>query len=206
MQRAIDWVFAMQCKNGGWASFDKDNTKMIFQYIPFADHNAMLDPPTVDITGRVLEMLARYGYTRERQARQEGDPVHPERAGAGRQLVWPLGRELPLWHVAGAARIGGDGRGPHEPACSRRRSGCAWCRMLTAAGARRCGTYDDPPLARHGPSTASQTAWAVMGLLAAGDTRSEPCSAASSTCCERNGRMATGTKTSTPGRASRSFT
>ena len=55
----------MQCRNGGWASFDKDNTKMIFQYIPFADHNAMLDPPTVDITGRILEMLATYGYTRE---------------------------------------------------------------------------------------------------------------------------------------------
>ena len=54
----------MQCKNGGWASFDRDNTKMIFQYIPFADHNAMLDPPTVDITGRILEMLATYGYTR----------------------------------------------------------------------------------------------------------------------------------------------
>jgi len=64
-ERAIAWEFAMQCKNGGWGSFDKDNTKMIFQYIPFADHNAMLDPPTVDITGRMLEMLAGYGYTRE---------------------------------------------------------------------------------------------------------------------------------------------
>jgi squalene-hopene/tetraprenyl-beta-curcumene cyclase len=64
-QRAIEWEFAMQCKNGGWGSFDKDNTKMIFQYIPFADHNAMLDPPTVDITGRILEMLATYGYTRD---------------------------------------------------------------------------------------------------------------------------------------------
>ncbi|MGP8272046.1 MAG: squalene--hopene cyclase [Terracidiphilus sp.] len=61
-QRAVEWVMAMQCKNGGWGSFDKDNTKMIFQYIPFADHNAMLDPPTVDITGRMLEMLASYGY------------------------------------------------------------------------------------------------------------------------------------------------
>ncbi|MDE3163125.1 MAG: squalene--hopene cyclase, partial [Acidobacteriota bacterium] len=49
-ERAIAWEFAMQCKGGGWGSFDKDNTKMIFQYIPFADHNAMLDPPTVDIT------------------------------------------------------------------------------------------------------------------------------------------------------------
>ncbi len=59
--RAIDWVLSMQCKDGGWAAFDKDNTRMVFQYVPFADHNAMLDPPTVDITGRVLEMLATYG-------------------------------------------------------------------------------------------------------------------------------------------------
>ena len=44
VQRAIDWIFSMQCKNGGWASFDKDNDKMVFQHIPFADHNAMLDP------------------------------------------------------------------------------------------------------------------------------------------------------------------
>src|ERR1035441_7287402 len=64
-ERAIEWEFAMQCRNGGWGSFDKDNTKMIFQYIPFADHNAMLDPPTADITGRILEMLANYGYTRD---------------------------------------------------------------------------------------------------------------------------------------------
>jgi len=44
VQRAIDWMLSMQCKNGGWASFDKDNDKMVFQHIPFADHNAMLDP------------------------------------------------------------------------------------------------------------------------------------------------------------------
>ena len=72
-QRAIDWVMAMQCKNGGWASFDKDNTKKIFESIPFADHNAMIDPPTVDITGRMLEMLASYGYTQRGQARGSGD-------------------------------------------------------------------------------------------------------------------------------------
>src|SRR5579864_8116249 len=64
-ERAIEWILSMQCKNGGWASFDKDNDRMVFQYVPFADHNAMLDPPTVDITGRVLEMLAAYGYSRE---------------------------------------------------------------------------------------------------------------------------------------------
>src|SRR4051794_797153 len=63
VKRGLDWELSMQCRGGGWASFDKDNDRMIFQYIPFADHNAMLDPPTVDITGRVLECLAAYGYS-----------------------------------------------------------------------------------------------------------------------------------------------
>src|SRR6185437_12918954 len=68
VQRAIEWIFSMQCKNGGWASFDKDNDRMVFQHIPFADHNAMLDPATVDITGRILEMLATYGYDKNHPA------------------------------------------------------------------------------------------------------------------------------------------
>ncbi len=68
VQRAIDWILSMQCKNGGWASFDKDNDSMVFQHIPFADHNAMLDPATVDITGRILEMLATYGYDKNHPA------------------------------------------------------------------------------------------------------------------------------------------
>ena len=111
-QRAIAWEFAMQCRNGGWGSFDKDNTKMIFQYIPFADHNAMLDPPTVDITGRMLEMLAVYGYTRDDKRVAAGHQVHLRRAGAGRKLVRPLGRQLHLRDISGAAR----------PRCHRRRS------------------------------------------------------------------------------------
>src|SRR6266576_3743267 len=68
VERAIDWILSMQCKNGGFASFDKDNDRMVFQYIPFADHNAMLDPPTVDITGRILEMFATYGYDKNHRA------------------------------------------------------------------------------------------------------------------------------------------
>ena len=103
-QRALDWIFAMQCKNGGWASFDKDNTKMIFEYIPFADHNAMLDPPTVDITGRILEMLANYGYTRDDKRVEKAIQFVLKRAGVRRKLVRPLGRQLSLRHVPRAAR------------------------------------------------------------------------------------------------------
>ncbi len=173
-ERAIAWEFAMQCRNGGWGSFDKDNTKMIFQYIPFADHNAMLDPPTVDITGRILEMLATYGYTRADKRVEKAIKFIFSRAGAGRKLVWPLGRELHLRDFSGAARAG-----RHRASIiwsrrfSRPRSGFAWCRTPTAAGARPAAATTIPTRAGVGPSTPSQTAWALLGLLAAGDDRSD---------------------------------
>ncbi len=63
-QRALDWLFAMQSKDGGWAAFDVDNNWGILTHVPFADHNAMLDPTCADITGRTLEALAAQGYDR----------------------------------------------------------------------------------------------------------------------------------------------
>src|SRR5260370_37045929 len=59
--RGINWVLSMQSSDGGWAAFDIDNTKAIFTYIPFADHNAMIDPPTADVTSRVMEVLGLVG-------------------------------------------------------------------------------------------------------------------------------------------------
>jgi squalene-hopene/tetraprenyl-beta-curcumene cyclase len=172
-QRALDWIFAMQCKNGGWAAFDRDNTKMIFQYIPFADHNAMLDPPTVDITGRILEMLANYGYTRrdkrvERAIQfvlkeQESDGSWFGRWGVnylyGTFLVLRGLEDMGVWS--------------HEPPIQQ---AAEWIRMVQNADGgwgETCGSYDDPGERGIGPSTPSQTAWAVLGLLAAGDTRSD---------------------------------
>lgn len=172
-KRAIDWVLAMQCRNGGWASFDKDNTKMIFQYIPFADHNAMLDPPSVDITGRVLEMLAAYGYTRDNAqvkkaiefiyASQESDGSWFGRWGVnylyGTFLVLRGLEAMGIWN--------------HEPQIQQ---AAEWIRMVQNADGgwgETCGSYDDSLTRGTGPSTASQTSWAILGLLAAGDTRSD---------------------------------
>jgi len=172
-QRAIDWIFAMQCKNGGWASFDKDNTRMVFQHIPFADHNAMLDPPTVDITGRVLEMLATYGFTQEDKRVKKAikfilSEQEPDGSWFGRWGVnYIYGTALVL---RGLQAIGVD---HHEPYIQQ---GAEWLRMVQNADGgwgETCGSYDDPTTRGIGPSTPSQTAWAVMGLLAAGDTRSE---------------------------------
>ncbi len=172
-KRAIEWIFAMQCKNGGWASFDKDNTKMIFQYIPFADHNAMLDPPTVDITGRVLEMLATYGYTRKDRRVEKAikfifSEQEPDGSWFGRWGVnYLYGTFLVL---RGLEAIG---IWNHEPQIQQ---AAEWIRSVQNADGgwgETCGSYDDPVTRGIGPSTPSQTAWAILGLLAAGDTRSD---------------------------------
>ncbi len=172
-QRAIEWVFGMQCKSGGWASFDKDNTKKIFESIPFADHNAMIDPPTADITGRALEMLAAYGYTRrdprvERAIQFILREQEPDGAWFGRWGVnYLYGTFLVLRGLEAM------GYWNHEAPVQQ---AAEWIRMVQNSDGgwgETCGSYDDPSTRGIGPSTPSQTAWAVLGLLAAGDTRSD---------------------------------
>jgi squalene-hopene/tetraprenyl-beta-curcumene cyclase len=173
VQRAIDWIFSMQCKNGGWASFDKDNDRMVFQHIPFADHNAMLDPPTVDITGRILEMLATYGYDKNHRAVKKAlkfirDEQEADGSWFGRWGVnYVYGTALVL---RGLEAMAID---HHEPYIQQ---AAEWIRMVQnpdGGWGETCGSYDDPNTKGIGPSTPSQTAWAVMGLLAANDTRSD---------------------------------
>jgi squalene-hopene/tetraprenyl-beta-curcumene cyclase len=172
-QRAILWEFAMQCRNGGWGSFDKDCTKMVFENIPFADHNAMLDPPTVDITGRMLEMLAAYGYTRDDPRVDKAvkfifSQQEPDGSWFGRWGVnYVYGTFLVL---RGLAAIG---VGSGEPRIQRAAQWIRSAQNSDGGWGETCGTYDDPSTRGRGPSTPSQTAWAVLGLLAAGDDRSD---------------------------------
>ena len=173
MRRGLAWVFAMQNRNGGWASFDKDNDKMILQYVPYADHNAMLDPATEDITARTLEMASYYGYTR-------GDPrirraieflrQRQEEDGSwfGR---WGVNYLYGTWQVLrGLARIGEDIRSAMFQRAT------TWLKSVQnedGGWGETCRSYDDPVAFKaKGPSTASQTAWALMGLINAGDARS----------------------------------
>ena len=172
-QRAIEWEMAMQCRNGGWGSFDKDNTKMIFQYIPFADHNAMLDPPTADITGRLLEMLAAYGYTRDdKRVKKAIDFIFKEQEPDGRWFGrWGVNYLYGTYLVLrGLEAIGVDRNEPQM------QQAAEWIRMVQnpdGGWGETCGSYDDPNLRGVGTSTPSQTAWAMLGLLAAGDDRSD---------------------------------
>jgi squalene-hopene/tetraprenyl-beta-curcumene cyclase len=172
-RRALTWEFAMQCRNGGWGSFDKDCAKTIFESIPFADHNAMLDPPTADITGRVLETLVAYGYTLDdERLKRAVDFVlalqEPDGSWFGRWGVnYVYGTFLVL---RGLDVVGMDRSDP------RIQRAAAWIRSVQhedGGWGETCGTYDDPATRGIGPSTPSQTAWGILALLAAGDHASE---------------------------------
>ncbi len=172
-QRAIEWIFAMQSKSGGWAGFDKDNTKRIFESIPFADHNAMIDPPTVDLTGRILEMLATYGYTRRDPRVEKAVQFVLKNQESDGSWFGRWGVNYIYGTFLALRGLGAQGYWNHEPAIQQ---AAEWIRMVQNSDGgwgETCGTYDDPATRGIGPSTPSQTAWAVLGLLAAGDTRSD---------------------------------
>jgi squalene-hopene/tetraprenyl-beta-curcumene cyclase len=173
VQRAIDWILSMQCRNGGWASFDKDNDRMVFQYVPFADHNAMLDPATVDITGRILEMLATYGYDKNHKAVKKAiDFIRKEQETDGSWFGrWGVNYIYGTMLVLrGLEAVGVD---HHEPYVQQ---AAEWLRMVQnpdGGWGESLASYDDANQKGIGPSTASQTAWAVLGLMAANDMRSD---------------------------------
>ena len=162
------WMCAMQNRDGGWGAFDKDNDREFLCYVPFADHNAMIDPSTPDLTARVLECLGTLG-------RRPGDPVVDRAVRYLRETQeadgswfgrWGVNYIYGTWQVlSGLERVG---IGPHDEAVS---AGADWLEAYQ----QPCGgwgetarSYDDPSLRGQGRATASQTAWAILGLLAAG--------------------------------------
>ena len=96
----------LQSRNGGWAAFDADNLEYYLNNIPFADHGALLDPPTEDVTARCVSMLAQLGETAGDQQgdARTGSPICAARSSPEGQLVRPLGHELHLRHLVGAVR------------------------------------------------------------------------------------------------------
>jgi squalene-hopene/tetraprenyl-beta-curcumene cyclase len=170
VQRGLRWMLDMQSANGGWGAFDVDNVREIWNEIPFADMKAMLDAPTADLTGRGLEILGHFGYTlASRQAERALDFVtesqEPDGSWWGR---WGVNYLYGTWSVlTGLARMGFGADDPRV----RRAAGWLCSRQNPDGGfGESPGTYEDPsPSGRgRGPSTASQTAWALMGLVAAG--------------------------------------
>ena len=165
--RAIDWLRAMQSRNGGWGAFDIDNTKQFVTQIPFADFGATLDPPTEDVTAHIVEALALEGESSETKTmRRALDYLWStqERDGSwfgrwGVNYIYGLGAVVPALIAAG--------EDPQQP---RVRRAARWLEQHQNADGgwgETCASYDDPSLRGRGPSTASQTAWALLALLAA---------------------------------------
>ena len=169
LQRGLKWMMTFQCKDGGWAAFDKDCTKNILEKVPFADHNAMLDPECADITARILELLGYEGWsTSHHQVRDALDYVKAQQEEDGSWYGrWGVNYIYGTWQVLRGMRA--LKLNMNEDWLVR---GGAWLESVQhedGGWGERCNTYDDPVFKGQGPSTASQTAWAVMGLCAFGN-------------------------------------
>ena len=172
-RRAINWLLAMQSEDGGWAAFDVDNNWAVLNEVPFADHNAMLDPTCPDITGRVLECLCRRGMAGHESVRR-GVRYLLQGAGEGRKLVRPLGRELHLRIVPGDARSGGEPVARERwTRLPRRRAGCARIQNPDGGWGESCASYERDHFVS-APSCPSQTAWAVAGPAGGRRSRLQP--------------------------------
>lgn len=166
IKRGLGWTIGMQSGNGGWAAFDIDNTLDLLNRIPFADMKAMIDPPTADVTGRMLELMGAYHFDASdpRAARAVEflrRTQEPSGAWWGR---WGVNYVYGTWSVLAGLRALGEDLGG-EPI----RRAVAWLKSVQnpdGGFGEDCRSYDDPSLAGQGKSTASQTAWAVLGLLA----------------------------------------
>ncbi len=169
LRRALKWMMTFQCRDGGWAAFDKDCTKSILEKVPFADHNAMLDPECADITSRILELLGAEGWDiNHPQIQRALAYIKSQQESDGSWYGrWGVNYIYGTWQVLrGLRALGLD---MSEPWLLSARSWLENVQHDDGGWGERCNTYDDPVFKARGPSTASQTAWALMGLLAFDD-------------------------------------
>ncbi|MCE9620460.1 MAG: squalene--hopene cyclase [Planctomycetes bacterium] len=162
--RGVAWTLAMQNDDGGWAAFDRTRDRKVYEYVPFADHNAIQDPSCPDITGRVLECLSWHGITVDHPAVRRAvkyikSRQEPEGCFFGR---WGVNYIYGTWQaVIGPIRCGVS---PNEEWIAR---AGAWIKSVQkpdGSFGESANSYIDPTLKGQGVSTASQTAWGAMIL------------------------------------------
>ncbi|MEO1136338.1 MAG: squalene--hopene cyclase [Pseudomonadota bacterium] len=168
IEKGLNWLIGMQCKNGGWGAFDKDNNKQILTKIPFCDFGEALDPPSVDVTAHIIEAFGKLGIGKDHpsmvraldyiKTEQEADGAWFGRWGVN--YIYGTGAVLPALEA-----IGEDMSQPYI------RKASDWLILHQnddGGWGESCASYMDPKQMGRGKSTASQTAWALMGLAAVG--------------------------------------
>ncbi|HEX4637976.1 MAG TPA: squalene--hopene cyclase [Chthoniobacterales bacterium] len=168
-RRALDWQMSFQCRDGGWAAFDKNVTTPWLEDMPFADHNAILDPTCSDLTARTLELL---GYIKfNPKVRSVRDAIHylieTQESDGSWYGRWGVNYIYGTWQVLrGLRAIGYD---MTQDWIVRGRDWLESCQNDDGGWGETCATYENAATKGIGKSTASQTAWAIMGICACGD-------------------------------------
>jgi squalene-hopene/tetraprenyl-beta-curcumene cyclase len=169
VERGVRWTAGMQSRDGGWGAFDADNTRELAYKLPFCDFGAVIDPPSADVTAHVVEMLAAEGRADDEACRRGVgwllEAQEPDGSWFGRwgcNHVYGTGAVVPALVAAGV--------GTDDP---RIRRAVRWLvdhQNDDGGWGEDMRSYDDPAWIGRGESTASQTAWALLALLAAGET------------------------------------
>jgi squalene-hopene/tetraprenyl-beta-curcumene cyclase len=173
LARAIEWVVGMQSEDGGWGSFDADNTAHYLNHIPFADHGALLDMPTADVTARCVSMLCQLGYGPGHPAVARGlDSLRRSQESDGSWYGrWGTNYIYGTWSALLALNAAKeDHASPHM------RKAVAWlkaCQREDGGWGEDGATYWPERKGEAKASTPSQTAWAILGLMAAGEVESD---------------------------------
>jgi squalene-hopene/tetraprenyl-beta-curcumene cyclase len=172
IERATEWIIGMQSKNGGWGAFDADNTHSLLQHIPFADHGALLDPPTADVSARCLGMLAQLGYPKNGKVINKSlKYLKKEQEDDGSWFGrWGNNYVYGTWSVLCALNAIGE-----DMQQSYIRKAVDWLkgRQQNDGGwGEDCASYWQHRRDEVKASTPSQTSWAVLGLMAAGEVDS----------------------------------
>jgi squalene-hopene/tetraprenyl-beta-curcumene cyclase len=168
INRGLIWLAGMQCKDGGWGAFDADNTRMLVNKLPFCDFGAVIDPPSADVTAHIVEAFAAEGRT-DSPAVRRGVPwllrnQEPDGSWFGRwgaNYIYGTGAAVPALIAAGVK--------PSKPSIRRAVTWLEEHQNPDGGWGEDLRSYDHPAMAGRGTSTASQTAWALLALLAAGE-------------------------------------
>jgi squalene-hopene/tetraprenyl-beta-curcumene cyclase len=173
IERGAEWIIGMQSKNGGWGAFDADNDHFFLQNIPFADHGALLDPPTADVSARCIGMLAQLGYEKTDPVVMRGlkylrENQEDEGSWFGR---WGNNYVYGTWSALCAFNAAGEDM--HARHIRRAVNWLKYVQRPDGGWGEDCSTYWQHRRDEVKTSTPSQTSWALLGLMAAGEVNSD---------------------------------